>query len=77
MAKAEPPPVRLLLSALEAAAACGVGERLWADLNRQGRVPAPIKLGRRRLWSLAVLREWVDAGCPPRHQFEKTRRSER
>lgn len=71
MAKPEPPPVpRLLLSAREAAEACGVRERLWGDLNRTGLVPSPIKLGRRRLWSLAVLRQWVDQSCPRRHKFK-------
>lgn len=30
-----------------------------------GRIPAPVRIGRRTLWRRAELLAWVNAGCPP------------
>ena len=60
----------LLVSAKEAARICGIGRSLWCSLQSAGRVPMPIRLGRRTLWRVAELAEWVEAGCPPRHIWE-------
>lgn len=58
--------VPLLVDGPRAAATCGVALRSWWRLHAQARVPRPIKLGRRTLWSVAELRAWVAAGCPSR-----------
>ena len=31
-----------------------------------GRLPSPVKLGRRVLWRLDEIRQWVAEGCPSR-----------
>ena len=69
----------LLLSAAHAAVACDLSKRTWQKLDAQGRVPIPIRIGRRKLWALADLREWTARGCPTREVFEahKAARAER
>lgn len=37
-----------------------------SGLNSSGRIPRPIHLGRRTLWSVEELRVWVAAGSPGR-----------
>ncbi len=49
----------------EAAAYCDLSRAMWMKLRAQGRVPHPIKLGRRTLWPAAELRAWLLAGAPP------------
>jgi len=39
-----------------------------------GRMPKPIKLGGSKKWRAAELLEWIDAGCPDRRKWEKTRK---
>jgi hypothetical protein len=56
----------LLVGAPVAARMNGLSERYWRKLDRTGRTPAAVHVGRRRLWSVAALREWSAAGCPPR-----------
>jgi len=60
---------RLLLGSDDAARACGISRTAWWALQSQGRVPAPVRLGRRTLWSVDELRAWVAAGCPPRERW--------
>ena len=61
---------QLLLGRREAAKACGLGLRSWDRLAASGRVPQPVRLGRRTLWRADELRAWVDAGCPDRRAWE-------
>lgn len=56
----------VLVDAPTAAAMVGVSERWWAELVRTGQAPAPVRLGRRALWSRAALEQWASGGCPPR-----------
>lgn len=57
----------LLVNARGASALCGLALRSWWRLHAQGRVPAPIKVGRRTLWRVRPdLHEWVAQGCPSR-----------
>lgn len=60
----------LLVDAIKAATLCGISERTWRKLDRTVRVPRPIAVGRRRLWSVQDLRAWVAAGCPSRERWE-------
>ena len=60
----------LLVAAAGAANLCGLSPSGWRKLDRTGHVPRPLHVGRRCLWSVAVLREWRDLGCPSREEFE-------
>jgi|SRR5688572_15477159 len=64
----------ILLSDNEAAALLGISARHLRSLHSQGRLgPLPIRLGRRRLWPLAELREWVIGGAPSRALWQHAR----
>jgi predicted DNA-binding transcriptional regulator AlpA len=56
----------VLVSAVSAASMVGISPRWWAELVRTGHAPEPVRLGRRALWSRAVLEQWAANGCPPR-----------
>lgn len=55
----------LAVEALQAARLCGVSRATWYSLRKAGRIPRPVRLGRRVLWRIDELREWMAAGCPP------------
>ena len=57
-----------MIDARGAAALCNISARFWARLDASGKVPKPLKLGRRCLWSVAELDSWIAAGCPAREQ---------
>ena len=59
----------LLIDAKEASRLCCISSSTWYKLHSSGRVPVPIKLGRRTLWRKDELIKWVAAGCPPRHKW--------
>jgi hypothetical protein len=61
----------LLVAAAGAARICGLSASGWRKLDRQGHVPRALAIGRRRMWSVATLRKWCDAGCPSRAEFER------
>jgi predicted DNA-binding transcriptional regulator AlpA len=61
----------LLVDAGTAASMCGIGRTLWYDLRSAGRVPEPIRLGRRRLWRVDELQAWIAAGCPGQNRWEQ------
>ena len=60
----------LLVGSAVAARVTGMSARSWQRLAAEGAVPAPIPFGRKRLWRLEELREWVALGCPSRERFE-------
>jgi len=63
-AQSGPPEEHLLVDSTKVAAMLGISESgLWRLLSQE-RVPRPIRLGRRTLWSPEELRRWVHAGCP-------------
>ena len=59
----EAPAEKLLLSASETALALGISRSAFYGLLSSGRIPEPIRLGRRTLWSVAELRRWIQAGA--------------
>ena len=63
----------LLVSAEDAARLCGVARSTWLAMHSAGKIPLPRSLGRRRLWSLEELREWVRCGTPSREAWETMR----
>jgi predicted DNA-binding transcriptional regulator AlpA len=60
----------LLLTARQAASACGRSLRAWRSWDSGGRIPRPVRIGRSTLWRADELHEWVAAGCPRREQWE-------
>ncbi len=60
----------LLLSTNETAKMLSVSIRLVQALNASGRIPLPVKLGRRTLWVADELRAWIAAGTPPREKWQ-------
>jgi excisionase family DNA binding protein len=57
----------LLISAEDAARLLGISRSKFYELYNSGRLGVlPIKLGRRSLWRVSELREWVESGCKPR-----------
>ncbi len=69
--RTEPEP--LLVGAVESARIVGVSLRTWRGLNAMGRCPAPLRLGRRVLWSTEELRDWIRAGAPPLWRWDVMR----
>lgn len=63
----------VLLRPAHAAAALGVSTRTLRRLCAAGRVPAPVRLGSRIVWSADELRAWVAAGCPSRERWAAAR----
>ena len=61
---------RLLVSAEKAAAMLSIGRSHFYSMLSSGQIgPMAHKLGKRSLFSVRELREWVDAGIPPRHKW--------
>ena len=54
-----------------AAKFCGVSRTTLHRWVVAGLCPPPRKVGRSRLWSIKVLRAWIEAGLPPAAEFEK------
>jgi predicted DNA-binding transcriptional regulator AlpA len=67
---------RFLLRRREAAAACGLSPATWDRLCAAGKTPAPLRLGGALVWRVAELASWVEAGCPPRAEWEARRAAE-
>jgi predicted DNA-binding transcriptional regulator AlpA len=60
----------LLLTAKAAAAYLGLTRSAFYKYDITGVTPQSMHLGGRRFWRRDELREWVDAGCPPRHKWD-------
>jgi hypothetical protein len=82
----EAQPDRLAVSAIEpllvpasvAGPMCGRGEASWWRDHAAERVPAPAwRAPGRTLWSVEELRQWVQAGCPHRREWEARRAAQR
>lgn len=63
----EPP---ALLRAPAAAAFCSLSTASWYRHDAAGRVPAPVRIGGCVAWRRAELLSWINAGCPPRAEWE-------
>ncbi len=64
----------LLLGRREAAGLLGLSPATLDRLVQTGKLPAPEAIGGRRLFRLALLREFVAAGCPAVTEFEAVRK---
>ncbi len=60
-----------LLNVVQAASLCGLKKSNFYQQLSAGVIgPLPIKLGRSVRFSRAALLTWIDAGCPPRSQWQ-------
>ena len=60
----------LLLTPEEAAQLLNVSRSHFLTLDKLGRVPAPVRLGRAVRWRRHELERWIAHGCPPRNRWE-------
>ena len=67
-------PAPLLLDAKAAAKVCGVSRSHFLAMHSAGKVPLPVRLGRRTLWRADELADWISAGCPARDRWESMTR---
>ncbi len=63
-----PEPAPLLLSAADLAKQLGVSVRTIRRLDLEGKLPAPVKIGRAVRWPRQAIVEWIAAGAPPRRE---------
>jgi excisionase family DNA binding protein len=68
---------KLLLSVDETAAMIGVHKTHLYALHNSGKLPLPVRLGRRTLWRADELKAWVAAGCPNRKQWQAMEESKK
>lgn len=61
----------VLLDYKQSAQLCGIKKSLWYTLNSSGKIPSPVRLGKRTLWVRSELLEWIAIGCPSREKWEK------
>ena len=61
----------LAVDARAAARMCGVSRTHWYAMKASGRLPLPIRLGRRTVWRVDDLKRWVAEGCPPLHRWQQ------
>ena len=67
----EAPAESLTLTAEQCAALLQIGRTTWYRMVGSGKAPRQLRLTGR--WSRAEVQGWVDAGCPPRPQWEAMR----
>jgi predicted DNA-binding transcriptional regulator AlpA len=54
---------------------CGISRAQWYKLFNSGRTPLPVRLGTRRpVYVISELESWLQAGAPPRDQWERLKR---
>jgi len=64
---AQAPPA--LLNATQLAGLLGISRvHIWR-LNRAGKLPQTVHLGRRAMWRADEVRQWIDAGLPSRERW--------
>lgn len=51
-----------------------IGESKVREMAREGRIPGRVYLTRKHLFSVPILRDWIDQGCPPVDTFKRTRK---
>ena len=61
---------RLLADARRLAKLLSLGLRTVRTMDAAGRLPRPVKLGSKTLWSVAEVKAWIAAGCPDRQAWE-------
>jgi predicted DNA-binding transcriptional regulator AlpA len=66
----------LLIPDVRAAALAGVSRAHWHRLRAAGKLPPPVRLGRKVLWRRSEVIGWIDAGCPDGRTWAAMRAAE-
>lgn len=61
----------LLLTAEQTAELLGISVRHVHKLNREEKIPAPVRLGGSVRWRREEVERWVEAGSPSREEWER------
>ena len=64
---------QIAMTSTVAASMLGISRSHFYKLRASDSLPAPIRLGRCTRWRADELRDWVEAGCPPRNRWEQIR----
>lgn len=60
----------LLVSATDAARILGIGRTKFLEMHKTGCLgPMAIQFGKRKVWRVLDLKNWVAAGCPHRDKW--------
>lgn len=65
----------ILLNTGRAAELIGCSTQTLRNWNLYGRVPVPLILGNRLYWKRNEILEWLDADCPNRKEWMKTKQT--
>ena len=67
---------QVLISTPKAAKMLGIGKSLFSEMASDGRLgPTPIKFGRRTLWSVQELTDWIRKGqCVNREKWQEIKK---
>ncbi len=58
-----------LIRAEDLASLLSLSVRQTWRLDRAGKLPAPIRIGRAVRWRESEIRAWIEANCPPREEW--------
>lgn len=64
-------PVNATLDTNAMAALLECSDRMIAKLDKNGKLPTPVRLGTLKRWVRADIDLWLSAGCPDREEFTK------
>lgn len=64
------PPVSLTLSVEGLAAELHATVKTIGRWDAVGKIPRPLRVGRRLLWPRAEIVDWIAAGCPNRREWD-------
>ena len=64
-------PTVLLINSKEVARRLSISGRTWYVLVATHHAPQAIRLGKRTLWRVEELEEWVRDGCPPLERWQR------
>jgi excisionase family DNA binding protein len=67
------PALPLVLSAGDLARELGISTRTIRRLDLEGKLPAPVRIGRAVRWPRQIIVEWIAAGAPSRLEWETNR----
>jgi len=62
---------KLLIGAAELGNLLGVGKSTVWSWHSSGKIPLPVRIGGTTRWRGDEIRQWVDAGCPPRARWQQ------
>ena len=61
----------ILVNSKEAARRIGISKRFYLSIVSSGKIPQGIQLGRRRLWPVKDLEQWVDGMVKKQNEISK------